>query len=261
MMSDADRNKAADILMTAEKERKQAVQLSKTWPGITMEDAYAISTEVAERKIASGAKLIGFKVGLTSKAMQRSSQIDEPDYGHLLDSMLIADGARVAHENYCLPRVEVELAFVLREPLRGPGVSLTDVLRATEYVVPAIEIVDARLQDPRKIFDTVADNGAAAGIVVGGRPVGPLEVDLRWVGGIMYRNSEIEETGVAAGVLGHPRLASPGSPTSSASTASRSMPATSCWPARSPAWSSPARAIRCTPISAPSAGLPCSLFE
>jgi len=206
MMSDADRNKAADILITAEKQRKQATQLSKTWPGITMEYAYAISREVADRKIAGGAKLIGYKVGLTSKAMQRSSQIDEPDYGHLLDSMLIADGARVAHENFCLPRVEVELAFVLGKPLRGPGVSLTDVLRATEYVVPAIEIVDARLQDPRKIFDTVSDNGAAAGIVTGGRPVGPLEVDLRWVGGIMYRNSEIEETGVAAGVLGHPAL-------------------------------------------------------
>ena len=206
MMSDADRNKAADILMTAEKQRKQATQLSKTWPGITMEDAYAISTEVGDRKIAGGAKLIGYKVGLTSKAMQRSSQIDEPDYGHLLDSMMIADGAKVAHENFCLPRVEVELAFVLAKPLRGPGVSLTDVLRATEYVIPAIEIVDARLQDPRKIFDTVADNGAAAGIVVGGRPVGPLEVDLRWIGGIMYRNAEIEETGVAAGVLGHPAL-------------------------------------------------------
>jgi 2-oxo-hept-3-ene-1,7-dioate hydratase len=206
MMSDADRNKAADILMKAEKERKQAVALTKTWPDITMDDAYAISTEVANRKIAAGAKLIGHKVGLTSKAMQRSSQIDEPDYGHLLDYMMIADGARVPHENFCLPRVEVELAFVLGKPLRGPGVSLTDVLRATEYVVPAIEIVDARLQDPRKIFDTVSDNGAAAGIVVGGRPVGPLEVDLRWVGGIMYRNSEIEETGVAAGVLGHPAL-------------------------------------------------------
>ena len=138
--------------------------------------------------------------------MQRSSQIDEPDYGHLLDNMMIADGASVPHANYCLPRVEVELAFVMGKPLRGPGVGLPDVLRATEYVVPAIEIVDARLQDPRKIFDTVSDNGAAAGIVIGGRPVGPLEVDLRWVGGIMYRNAEIEETGVAAGVLGHPAL-------------------------------------------------------
>src|ERR1700687_5619803 len=206
MMSEADRSKAADILIAAEKERKQAVQLSKTWPGITMEDAYAISSIVAKRKISAGAKLIGQKVGLTSKAMQRSSQIDEPDYGYLLDFMMIADGAKVAHENFCLPRVEVELAFILGKALKGPGVGLTDVLRATEYVVPSLEIVDARLQDPRKIFDTVADNGAAAGIVVGGRPVGPLDVDLRWVGGIMYRNSEIEETGVAAGVLGHPAL-------------------------------------------------------
>jgi 2-oxo-hept-3-ene-1,7-dioate hydratase len=206
MMSEADRNKAADTLMAAEKARKQAVQISKTWPDITIEDAYAISTEVAKRKIAAGARLIGHKVGLTSKAMQRSSQIDEPDYGHLLDYMMVADGGRVPHENYCLPRVEIELAFILGKPLKGPGVQLPDVLRATDYVVPAIEIVDARLQDPRKIFDTVSDNGAAAGIVIGGRPVGPLDVDLRWVGGIMYRNSEIEETGVAAGVLGHPAL-------------------------------------------------------
>ena len=206
MMSKADRGKAADILIAAEQNRKQAVQLTKTWPDITMADAYAISTEVANRKIAAGAKLIGHKVGLTSKAMQRSSQIDEPDYGHLLDNMMIADGARVPHENFCLPRVEVELAFVLGKRLLGPGIGLTDVLRATEYVVPAIEIVDARLQDQRRIFDTVADNGAAAGIVMGGRPIKPLDVDLRWVGGVMYRNAEIEETGVAAGVLGHPAL-------------------------------------------------------
>jgi 2-oxo-hept-3-ene-1,7-dioate hydratase len=206
MLSDADRDKAADILMNAEKERKQAVQLTRTFPHITIDDSYAISSLVAKRKIAAGARLIGHKVGLTSKAMQRSSQIDEPDYGHLLDHMMIADGAKVPHENFCLPRVEVELAFILGKALEGPGIGLTDVLRATEYVVPALEIVDARLQDPRKILDTVADNGAAAGIVVGGRPVGPLDVDLRWVGGIMYRNSEIEETGVAAGVLGHPAL-------------------------------------------------------
>ena len=206
MLSESDRKKAADILMAAEKERKQAIQLSTTWPDIAIEDSYAISTEVANRKIAAGARLIGHKVGLTSKAMQRSSQIDEPDYGHLLDHMMIADGAKVPHENYCLPRVEIELAFILGKPLKGPGVGLPEVLRATEYVVPAIEIVDARIRDQRKIFDTVADNGAAAGIVIGGRPVGPMDVDLRWVGGIMYRNSEIEETGVAAGVLGHPAL-------------------------------------------------------
>jgi len=206
MLSRADHDRAADILMAAARECRQAVQLSTTFPDITIEDSYAISTEVAKRRIAQGARLIGHKVGLTSKAMQRSSQIDEPDYGHLFDTMMIADGARVPHDAYCLPRVEVELAFVLGKRLVGPGIGLTDVLRATEYVVPALEIVDARLRDPRRIVDTVADNGAAAGIVVGGRPVGPTDVDLRWVGGIMYRNSEIEETGLAAGVLGHPAL-------------------------------------------------------
>jgi len=206
VLSKTDHDKAADLLLMAEKERKPVVQLSKTWPDITIEDAYAISTEVTRRKIAAGAKLIGHKIGLTSKAMQQSSQINEPDYGHLLDNMLVADGAKVPHANYCVPRVELELAFVLAKPLKGPGVGLLDVLRATEYVVPSIEIIDARVQNPRKIFDTVADNGAAAGIVVGGRPVGPMDIDLRWVGGLMMRNSEIEETGVAAGVLGHPAM-------------------------------------------------------
>ena len=197
MLSDAERKKAADILLAAQKERKQATQLHITFPNITVEDSYAISTDVAQRKIKAGAKLIGHKVGLTSKAMQRSSMIDEPDYGYILDDQLIADGAKVKHADYCKPRVEVELAFIMGKRLQGPGVGLTEVLRATEYVVPAIEIVDARIQDPRKIVDTVADNGAAAGIAMGGRPVGPMDVDLRWVGGIMYRNSEI---------LGHPAL-------------------------------------------------------
>src|SRR5690242_13739266 len=206
MLSEADRKKAAHLLIDAEAERKPILQLSKTWPDITIEDAYAIQGEVVGHKVSQGAKVIGHKIGLTSKAMQQSSQIDEPDYGHLFDYMVVNDGGKVLHANYCVPRAEVELAFVLGKPLKGPGVGLLDVLRATEYVVPAIEIVDARIQDPRKIVDTVADNGAAAGIVTGGRPVGPLDVDLRWVGGIMYKNSEIEETGVAAGVLGHPAL-------------------------------------------------------
>jgi 2-oxo-hept-3-ene-1,7-dioate hydratase len=205
-LSESERRKCVETLLNAEKEKKQAVQLSVTYPHITIEDAYAISTAVAQHKIKGGAKLIGHKVGLTSKAMQASSQINEPDYGHLLDTMMIADGAKVPHASYCVPRVEVELAFILGRTLKGPGVGLTDVLRATEYVVPAMEIVDARIVNPRKIFDTVADNGAAAGIVVGGRPIGPTDTDLRWVGGIMYRNSEIEETGLAAGVLGHPAL-------------------------------------------------------
>jgi 2-oxo-hept-3-ene-1,7-dioate hydratase len=206
MLTEEERSKAADILLEAERTRKQALQLSKTFPNIEVEDSYAIQSEVTRRKIAQGRKLLGHKVGLTSKAMQASSQIDEPDYGHLLDDMMLPDGAKVPHANYCVPRVEPELAFVLHTPLKGPGIGLLDVLRATEYVVPAIEIIDARVQNPRKIFDTVADNGAAAGIVLGGRPVKPMDIDLRWVGAIFYRNSEIEETGLAAGVLGNPAL-------------------------------------------------------
>jgi len=206
-MHQALRSQAAKSLIQAEKERKPVVQLSKTWPDITLEDAYAIQALVNEMKVAQGSKTIGNKIGLTSKAMQQSSQIDEPDFGVLHDYMMIEDGAKVPFERFIIPRVEPELVFVLGKSLKGPGVGLLDVLRATEYVIPAIEIIDARVQNPRKIFDTVADNGAAAGLVLGGRPVGPMEVDLRWVSALLYRNADIEESGVAAGVLGHPAVA------------------------------------------------------
>ncbi len=206
MLASDDRAKAADILMRAAAERKQATQLSATFPAIDMDDAYAISSEVARRRVAAGARLVGHKVGLTSKAMQQSSGIDEPDFGYLFDDYLVTEGAKVEHAAYCVPRAEAELTFILDKPLKGPGVGLADVLRATEFVVPSIEIIDARIQNPRKIFDTVADNGAAAGLVMGGRPIRPMDMDLRWVGAIMYRNSEIEETGLAAAVLGHPAM-------------------------------------------------------
>ena len=206
MLSESDRAKAAQILIEAFNTKKQANQISNQFPDVTLDDAYAISGEVTRQRIAEGAKLIGHKVGLTSKAMQASSKIDEPDFGYLLDNCLIEEGAVVKRSDFCVPRVEPELTFVLAKPLKGPGVGLTDVLRATEYVVPSIEIIDARVLEPRKIFDTVSDNGAAAGIILGGRPVGPLDVDLRRVGAILYRNSGIEETGIAAGVLGHPAL-------------------------------------------------------
>jgi 2-oxo-hept-3-ene-1,7-dioate hydratase len=206
MLSTADRAKAADRLIEAGKTRKQAEQLSKTWPTIGFDDAYAIQSEVIQRRVAEGRRIVGHKVGLTSKAMQRSSGIDEPDYGVLLDDMVFADGAKIKAANFCVPRVEVELCFVLKKPLKGPGIGLIDVLRATEYVVPSLELIDARVQDPRKIFDTISDNGAAAGIVLGGRPVGPTEVDLRWVGCALYKNGEVEETGLASGVMGHPAM-------------------------------------------------------
>ncbi len=206
MMTAQERLAAADVLEKAERERTQATQLSISWPHIDFDDAYAISAEGARRRVAKGAKIIGHKVGLTSKAMQRSSMIDEPDYGYLFDTLMIADGGKARHDAYCLPRIEVELAFIMGQTLMGPGVNLTDVLRATEYVVPAMEIVDARLKDTRRIYDTISDNGAGAGLVLGGRPVKPLDVDLRWVGAILSKNGEVEETGLAAGVLGHPAM-------------------------------------------------------
>ena len=205
-MKDAEREAAVKRLIRANADKRQALRPSASWPGIAIDDAYAISSEVARRREAAGAKLIGHKIGLTSKAMQRASKIDEPDYGYLFDDMLIEDGATIPHSDYCIPRVELELTFILGEALKGPGVGLVEVLRATEYVVPSIEIIDARVDEPRKIFDTIADNGAAAGIVLGGRAVRPLDIDLARVGGVLYRNADIEETGVAAGVLGNPAM-------------------------------------------------------
>lgn len=207
MLSDTQIQEAVASLLKSHEIKKQGTRPSEMFPEIEIEDSYAISSKLAEKRVADGAKIIGHKIGLTSKAMQAASKIDEPDYGYIFDDLLIENGAKVPFENFCVPRVEPELTFVLKEPLKGPGVGLIDVMRATEYVIPSIEIIDARVTEPRKIFDTVADNGAAAGLILGGRPVRPDEVDLRWVGAIFHRNAEIEETGIAAGVLGHPALA------------------------------------------------------
>ncbi|KUL92748.1 2-oxo-hepta-3-ene-1,7-dioate hydratase [Bosea sp. WAO] len=207
MLTEAQRAQVVRSLLESHRTKKQGERPSQMFPEIKIEDSYAISSAVAQERVKAGARIIGHKIGLTSKAMQASSKIDEPDYGYLFDDLILNDGAKVKFEDFCVPRVEPELTFILKEPLKGPGIGLIDVLRATEYIVPSIEIIDARVTEPRKIFDTVADNGAAAGIVLGGRPVRPEDVDLRWVGAIFYRNSEIEETGLAAGVLGHPAMA------------------------------------------------------
>lgn len=204
MISDTDRRKAASILLDAERDVKPARQLLDTFPGMEIADSYAIQALVIAEKVKAGAKLRGHKIGLTSKAMQATVNIDEPDYGHLLDTMFFNDGDTIDARRYIVPRVEVELAFVLGKPLKGPGVTLFDVLDATDYVVPALELIDGRTQYPRKIVDNIADNAASAGVIFGGRPVKPLEVDLRWVGALLYKNGAIEETGVSAGVLGHP---------------------------------------------------------
>jgi 2-oxo-hept-3-ene-1,7-dioate hydratase len=195
----------------AEKERTQIRQISLDYPEITIEDAYAIQRTWVEMKIAEGRVVKGHKIGLTSRAMQMSSQIDEPDYGTLLDDMFFNDGSDIPVSRFIVPRVEVELAFILGKPLKGPNCTLFDVYNATEYVTPALEIIDARSQSidpasgrPRKVFDTISDNAANAGVVLGGRPIKVTDLDLRWVAALMYRNGVIEESGVAAAVLNHP---------------------------------------------------------
>jgi 2-oxo-hept-3-ene-1,7-dioate hydratase len=199
-------------LHESERSRVQVEHFSRRFAGMTVDDGYAVSRAWVALKIAEGRKPIGHKIGLTSRAMQVSSQIDEPDYGTLLDDMLFAPGD-IPTDRFIAPRVEVELAFVLKHKLEGSQVSVEDVLAATDYVTPAIEIIDARIEQfdrhtkaARRVQDTISDNAANAGIVIGGRKVHPREVDLPWCGAVLRQNGVVEETGLAAGVQGHPAI-------------------------------------------------------
>jgi 2-oxo-hept-3-ene-1,7-dioate hydratase len=202
---------AAKRLDEAEETRTPIRQLSLQYPDMTIDDAYAVQRAWVDMKLGEGRRLRGRKIGLTSRAMQQSVNITEPDYGAIYDDMFFADGSDIPLDRFIAPRVEVELAFVLGEPLVGPDCTVLDVLRATDFVVPALEILDARVQmsDPdtghaRTIVDTIADNAADAGIVTGGRVIRPLDIDLRWAAALLYRNGTIEESGVAAAVLNNP---------------------------------------------------------
>jgi len=198
-------------LYDARKARTPLRHFSRQYPQMSIDDGYAIQRAWVALELADGRCIKGRKIGLTSRAMQLSSQIDEPDYAPLMDDMFFAQGGDIPIERFIAPRVEVELAFVLGRPLQGPGATLFDVLAATDYVCPALEIIDARIEQfdretkaPRKVFDTISDFAANAGIVLGGRPVKPDALDLRWVGAMLFKNGVIEETGLAAGVLNHP---------------------------------------------------------
>jgi 2-oxo-hept-3-ene-1,7-dioate hydratase len=198
-------------LYDARKSRTQVRHFSQRFPDMTVDDGYAVQRAWVALEIADGRSIKGRKIGLTSRAMQQASQISEPDFAPLMDDMFFAQGSDIEASRFIAPRVEVELAFVLGKPLRGPGATLFDVLSATEYVTPAIEIIDARIEQfdretkvMRKVFDTISDFAANAGVVLGGRPVRPNDVDLRWVGALLHKNGVIEETGLAAGVLNHP---------------------------------------------------------
>jgi len=204
-------NELARELYNARKTRTQLRHFSQRYPGMTIDDGYAIQRAWVALEQADGRTIKGRKIGLTSRAMQQASHINEPDYAPLMDDMFFEQGNDIPIARFIAPRVEVELAFVLGKPLKGPGVTLFDVLAATDYVTPAVEIIDARIEQfdrdtkaPRKVSDTISDFAANAGIVTGGRPVRPMDVDLRWVGAILHRNGVIEETGLAAAVLNHP---------------------------------------------------------
>jgi 2-oxo-hept-3-ene-1,7-dioate hydratase len=205
MLDDATRTAIADELHQAGATRTPVPLLTTRYPQIEIKDSYAVQRIWAQRQEAAGRRKRGHKIGLTSKAMQDATGIDEPDYGVIFDDAVLESGHVFEWSRYTHPRVEMELAFVLKDTLRGPRVTLFDVLRATEYVVPALEVLDSRVEmDGRTIIDTIADNAAMGAMVVGGRPVAPDAVDLRWVSGTLSRNAEIIETGVAAGVLNHP---------------------------------------------------------
>ena len=210
MLDEATIAALAAELHDAARRRVQVRHFSLRHPAMTIDDGYAIQRAWLKKRLAEGRVVRGRKIGLTSRAMQQASQIDEPDFAPLLDDMFFAAGA-VPFDRFIAPRVEVELAFVLARPLRGPAVTLADVLAATEVVMPAVEIIDARIEQfdretkaPRKVFDTIADFAANAGVVRGDVALRPDAVDLRWVGAILARNGVVEETGLAAGVLDHP---------------------------------------------------------
>ena len=202
---------AAKALLQAEKIGKQIELLTQRYPDMGMDDAYQIQKEIYRAKLANGRKVVGWKIGLTSKAMQYALNIDIPDSGILFDNMVFDNRTTVPEGRFIQPRIEAEIAFVMKSAVGGVNVSRDDIIAATDYVAPSIEILDTRILriDPvtnktRTVYDTISDNAANAGIVLGDEQHPVDSIDLRWVGAITSRNGDVEETGLGAGVLGDP---------------------------------------------------------
>ena len=212
MLDESQIQAAASNLYHAERARKQIDPITLTHPEMTMDDAYAVQSAWVNRKIKEdGRKVLGYKIGLTSRAMQRVMKIETPDYGVLLDDMVFPNNGEINAADFLDPQIEVELAFVLKDRLFGENVTFEEVMAATDYVIPAFELIAARSHRVhpetgyiRTVFDTISDNAANAGIIMGGRKVKSDEMDLRWAGAIVKRNDVIEQTGLAAAVLNHP---------------------------------------------------------
>ncbi|MGI9597243.1 MAG: 2-oxo-hept-4-ene-1,7-dioate hydratase [Acidimicrobiales bacterium] len=201
----------AQRLDRAEQGRTQVTQTTLLYPQMTIDDAYRVQAKWQELRLARGERMVGHKIGLTSRAMQAAMNIETPDSGFITDTMSFEGGVELAAGDFTDPKLEVELAFVLADDLDRPDLTIEDVLDATDHVVPALELIAARSHrtDPetgrtRTVIDTIADNAADAGIITGGNKIGPRQVDLRWISAMLYRNDIVEETGVAAGVLDHP---------------------------------------------------------
>lgn len=210
-LDDAAVAEEAARLDRAARDRVQVTQSTLVHPAMTIDDAYAVQDAWRRLEVQRGRRIVGHKIGLTSRAMQQAMHIDTPDSGFLTDAMVVPSGSVIEAAAHTDPRIEVELAFVLARDLAGADVDVDEVLDATDHVVPALELIAARTHrvDPdtgrtRTVVDTIADNAADAGVVTGTCTIGPRELDLRWVGALLYRNGTIEETGLAAGVLDHP---------------------------------------------------------
>ncbi|GAW51863.1 MULTISPECIES: 2-keto-4-pentenoate hydratase [unclassified Nocardioides] len=204
-MDDSTRVEAARLLLDAYATGRPIAPLTSTYESMSLEDAYAIQLLQVEDRLAGGRSVKGHKVGLTSAAMQRLLGVGEPDFGHLLDDFFHLEHEPIPMDGFLQPRIEPEVAFILKAPLRGPGVTVQEAIAAVDFVLPALEIVDSRVEDWKiGLFDTVADNASSGGVVLGSTPTPLHELDLRLVGAVMTRNGVVVGTGAGGAVLGSP---------------------------------------------------------
>ena len=200
--TDPEWSTLADRLRAAERDRAPIAPLVQSCPGLTVADAYEIQLHNIRRRAAP---VVGHKVGLSSPAMQQMMGVDEPDYGHLLADMRLAEDVPADAGAYCYPRVEIEVAFVLGADLPGAGCTEGDVLAATEAYAPSIELIDSRILDWRiSLVDTIADNASSAGFVLGPARVAPGAIDIKGIDATLHRNGEVVAAGRSDAVLGNP---------------------------------------------------------
>lgn len=199
---------AADLLYAAQTRRMPIGPLTERFPGLDVAGAYAVQRVNLSRRLRDGHALVAYKIGLTSKPMQTLLGVDEPDFGYILDDMVLTNGAAVAGTRFCAPRVEPEVAFLLRDPLNGPGVTVDDVYAATDAVAPALEIVDSRIADWKLTLpDTIADNASSGAVVLGDWVPYRSEIDLCCARASLSLNENEIDSGSGSAVMGDPAAA------------------------------------------------------